>query len=152
MTVDSPPGTHISNTASRSVNAEVEFPDGTLRSMVGGDYIIGASIDVQASKVQVSYTQNSLAGTSSFNGYVIRLPDSGPSIAKAQLDPSSSFSSTQVGVSSSAKEVDINVSGLQVRRGDLILVNLDLVKSFGAEPAPRRTESEQPVAAGRARP
>lgn len=126
LTADYPTlGTPISNSATRTVGSGIEFPTGTLINTASGLFIIGVNIDVGVSTIDFTYTQGALALSGPFNGYVFDF--SGATITGASLDPSSSFTSQQVGVAFTPSEVTVNAEGLSTSTSSHILVDLDAV-------------------------
>ena len=134
-TVDQPSvGLHATYPNTQTVGPGVEFPSGSLQILpsYGGGYIIGVNIDVQQSSIDFAYTQTAQALGGLFNGYVFTF-SSAPAILSATLDPASSYTSSQVGVSlQGSNEVLVNASGLFITSGSQIIVDLGLPASSAA--------------------
>ncbi|HEX7360172.1 MAG TPA: PEP-CTERM sorting domain-containing protein [Bryobacteraceae bacterium] len=120
-------GTAFTNSVTRTIGPGLEFPSGTLVSTAGGVAVIGVNIDVGASDIDFSYTQNSQALSATFNGYVFDF--SGATITGASLDPSSDYNSGQIGVGFGPNEVTVNAEGVFFTAGSHILVDLSAVTS-----------------------
>lgn len=120
-------GTAFTNSATKTIGPGVEFPSGTLVSTSSGVAVIGVNIDVGASDIDFSYTQNSQALSATFNGYVFDF--NGATITGASLDPSSDYTSQQIGVGFGPNEVTVNAEGVFFTAGSHILVDLSAVVS-----------------------
>jgi uncharacterized protein (TIGR03437 family) len=130
LTIDDPAlGTVATEPATQTVPAS--FPSGTLIA-TNGLPIIGVNINVAATSIDLSYTENSTAFTATFNGYVFIFAGA-PTITGVSLDPTSTFSSSQVGLSFLPNQVAVNVEGLSLSTSSRIVVDLQ----FGmVSPAP----------------
>jgi uncharacterized protein (TIGR03437 family) len=99
------------------------FPSGSIASTTPGVFIIGVNIDVNATNIDLNYTQSSTALTATFNGYVFDFSNA-PPITGVSLDPLSTFKPSQVGLSFHSNEIAINVEGLSFNSTSRILVDL----------------------------
>ncbi len=125
-------GTAASTPVTAVVGPGVEFPSGSISLLpsLGGFSVIGTNIDVGASTVTFTFTQTATATIAKFNGYVFNFGSTAPSITGATLDPSSSYTSSQVGVGiSGSDEVWVNLEGDTLTKGSTILIDLSLAPS-----------------------
>lgn len=127
-------GTPFTNSVTATVGPGVEFPSGTLVTIVGGVEVIGVNIDVGASTIDLSYTASDQALSAAFNGYVFDF--SGVTITGASLDPSSSYTSSQFIVGFSPSEVTVNAEGVFLTAGSNVLIDITAVGNSSATPEP----------------
>jgi hypothetical protein len=103
----------------------ITFSSGNLVTLTN-EQIIGSTLQVGEDYIDVSYTVAETAAVSSFNGPVFTFGPGAPSILACSLDPSSTFTSSQVQVSCTTNEVFINASGISTTPGSDIFVDLQL--------------------------
>jgi hypothetical protein len=120
-------GTAFTNSVTKTVGPGVEFPSGTLFSTSSGVAVIGVNIDVGASSIDFSYTQNAAALSATFNGYVFDF--NGATITGASLDASSDYTPAQLRVGFGAHEVTVNAEGVFITAGTNALIDLSAVVS-----------------------
>lgn len=120
-------GTAFTNSVIKTIGPGLEFPSGTLVSTASGVAVIGVNIDVGASSIDFSYTQSSQALSATFNGYVFDF--NGATITGASLDPSSDYTSGQIGVGFGPNQVTVNAQSVFFTAGSHFLVNLNAVTS-----------------------
>ena len=121
-------GAVITYPSTATVGAGVEFPSGTLQVLpaYGGAIIVGVNIDV--GQQNILFTYNGGSGEFSpdtFNGYVLDFANA-PTITGVQLDPSSTYTSGQVGLGFTANEITVNVQGLPYSNTSVIDVDVTL--------------------------
>lgn len=120
-------GTPFTTSVTKTVGPGVEFPNGTLTDIATGTSIIGVNVDVGMSTLNFSYTQGAVAISAPFNGYVFDF--NGATITGASLDPSSTFTSQQVGVAFGPNDVSVNVEGLSFSPSSHLVLDLSVVAS-----------------------
>lgn len=120
-------GAAFTNSVTKTIGPGLEFPSGTLVSTASGGAVIGVNIDVGASGIDFAYTQSSQALSATFNGYVFDF--NGATITGASLDPSSDYTSRQIGVGFGPNQVTVNAEGVFFTAGSHILVDLNAVVS-----------------------
>lgn len=103
-------GTAFTNSVTKTIGPSVEFPSGTLVSTASGVAVIGVNVDVGASSIDFSYTQNAQALSATFNGYVFDF--NGATITGASLDSSSNYTPQQLRVGFGPHEVTVNAEGV----------------------------------------
>lgn len=127
-------GTPFTNSVTATVGSGVEFPSGSLETIVGGIAVIGVNIDVGASTIDLSYTASAQALGGAFNGYVFDF--SGVTITGASLDPSSSYTPSQFIVGFTPSEVTVNVEGVFLTAGSNVLIDITAVDNSMSSPTP----------------
>lgn len=127
-------GTPFTNSVTATVGPGVEFPSGSLVTIVGGIEVIGVSIDVGASTIDLSYTASDQALSGAFNGYVFDF--SGVTITGASLDPSSSYTSSQFIVGFSPTEVTVNAEGVFLTAGSNVVIDITAVDNSTSSATP----------------
>jgi hypothetical protein len=122
------PLTQASNTATATVGPSVEFPVGSLMSIVTSN-VIPVSIDLSPTTIHFHYPNGAQATATSFNGYIFDFPDLGlPGITGVSVDPLSTLS--PVGFSFTPDSVRVNVEGLTIP------TNTDIILDIAATPVP----------------
>lgn len=104
----------ISHQESATVGPGVEFPD-IVNDALPGYYLFHATVDVGPSSVDITYPNMSDAGVppaATFNGCVFTFAGA-PMITGVQLDQSSTYSASQVGLSFTVDTVTVNLAGAQ---------------------------------------
>jgi hypothetical protein len=116
------PLTKASNTATAMVGSSVEFPVGSLTSIVTSN-VIPLSIDVSADKIDFHYPNGANATATSFNGYIFDFPVLGlPGITGVSVDPLSTLS--PVGFSFTSNSISVNVEGLSIPANTDIILDI----------------------------
>src|SRR6185295_1985759 len=116
------PLTLASNTATATVGPSVEFPVGSLMSIVTSN-VIPVSIDLAPTTIDFHYPNGAQATATSFNGYMFNFPDLGvPGITAVSVDPLSTLS--PVAFSFTADAVSVNVEGLSIPSNTDIILDI----------------------------
>jgi hypothetical protein len=113
----------VSNTLTRVVGTDVEFPEGSFTATAGGQ-AFPVDIDVSGSTITLTYSAGGVAESGGYNGFVFDF-DGAPTITGASLDSSGSNYSPIV--TFDATHVFINEAGLTLAPGSSVLVNISAV-------------------------
>lgn len=117
-----PLGNLISNTVTETVT-----PNGLINLVAAPGYnLIDSTITVGASSIEEDYNITAQADVSSFNGSMYQFTNTPAKISSCSLDPSSSFTSSQVIVTCNNNTVFVNESGIMVTPNSKVLINLTL--------------------------
>jgi hypothetical protein len=108
----------ISNIATATVGAGVEFPLGSL----GGGAVIPLAIDVAANTITLDYLSGAGPATGgAFNGYVFTFQGA-PAIAGLSVNGASNFA--PAGFSFTDDTIHVNVSGLNLNPSSLLVLDV----------------------------
>jgi hypothetical protein len=112
----------VSNTLTRVVGPDVEFPQGSF-STTAGAQVFPVAIDVDSTTIELTYSAGGVADPGGYNGFVFTFAGA-PTITGATLDPTSNYSPT---VTFDANHVYINEAGLTLVQGSNAVVNITAV-------------------------
>lgn len=112
----------VTNTLTRVVGPDVEFPEGSFTSTEGFQ-VLPLTIDVGNSTIEITYSGGGAAAPGGFNGFAFDFAGA-PTITGATLDPTSNYSPV---VTFDANTVYINEAGLTLVPGSSVLVNVSAV-------------------------
>jgi hypothetical protein len=115
-------GDLVTNTLTRVVGPDDEFPEGSFTSTAGFQ-VLPVTIDVGTSTIEITYSAGGTADPGAFNGFVFSF-DGAPTITGATLDPMSTYAPA---VTFDANTVYINEAGLTLVPGSSVLVNISAV-------------------------
>lgn len=126
LTADYPDlGTHFTVPNMQTVREGPEYLTGSLQ-LLNFSNIISSTVDIGATDISITYTESATASYSTFNGLVFDFEPSSPRIVQAQLNPLSSFTTSQVSVTFSDHRVTFSTPGLYIPSGARILIDLTL--------------------------
>jgi hypothetical protein len=102
---------------------------------INGANVVGGTLTVTDHQLYFKYNQSALFDTASFNGSIIRDVDTNiPAITSVILDPASTLPGfVQSDITFDSKDIFINVSGLSVTAGQVLLID---VNPLAAVPEP----------------
>jgi hypothetical protein len=112
----------VTNTLTRVVGPDAEFPEGSFTTVMGFE-AIPVTIDVGGSTIELTYSAGGTATPGGFNGFVFDF-DGAPTITGASLDPTSTYSPT---VTFDENTVFVNEAGVTLVPGSHLLVNISAV-------------------------
>lgn len=112
----------VSNTLTRTVGPDDEFPEGSFTTISGFE-VIPAVIDVGSSTIQITYSSGGTATPGGFNGFVFSF-EGAPTITGVSLDPTSTYTPV---VTFNGSTVFVNEAGVTLTEGSNLLVNISAV-------------------------
>jgi hypothetical protein len=112
----------VTNTLTRVVGPDDEFPEGSFMTIMGFQ-AIPVTIDVGTSTIEFTYSAGGTATPGGFNGFVFDF-DGAPTITGVSLDGTSTYSPT---VTFDENSVFINEAGVTLVPGSHLLVNISAV-------------------------
>jgi hypothetical protein len=112
----------VTNTLTRTVGPDDEFPQGSFTA-IGGFDVVPVTIDVGTSTIQLTYSAGGTTEAGGFNGFVFSF-EGAPTITGASLDATSTYSPE---VTFNGNTVFINEAGLTLAPGSNVLVNISAV-------------------------
>jgi hypothetical protein len=117
-------GTALTNSVTETVAATFATAEFTVPP---GFFLFGFNTTVGADAIDISYNGDpgGTAVTTSFDGYVFAFTGA-PAITGVSLDPSSTFTSSQIGLGFTADEVSVNLEGQTVSDGSYVQVDVSL--------------------------
>jgi hypothetical protein len=112
----------VTNTLTRVVGPDDEFPEGSFMTIMGFQ-AIPVTIDVGTSTIEFTYSAGGTATPGGFNGFVFDF-DGAPTITGVSLDGTSTYSPV---VTFDANTVFVNEAGVTLVPGSHLLVNIAAV-------------------------
>jgi hypothetical protein len=112
----------VTNTLTRTVGPDDEFPEGSFETIMGFQ-AIPVTIDVGTSTIEFTYSAGGTATPGGFNGFVFDF-EGAPTITGATIDPMSTYMPT---VTFDENSVFVNEAGVTLVPGSHLLLNISAV-------------------------
>jgi hypothetical protein len=128
-------GTALTNSVTETVPATFTTSEFTVPPDF---FLFGFNTTVGADTIDISFNGDpgGTVTTTSFDGYLFAFTGA-PTITGVSLDPSSTFTSSQVGLGFTADEVSVNLEGQTVSDGSYVQVDVSLAPSTSEVPEPQ---------------
>jgi hypothetical protein len=117
------PSDLVTNSLTRTVGPDDEFPQGSFMSTAAGFEAIPVTIDVGGTTIQMTYSAGGVAEPGGFNGFVFSFADA-PAITGVTIDPMSTYAPV---VTFNANTVFVNEAGLTLTPTSNLLLNVSAV-------------------------
>jgi hypothetical protein len=112
----------VTNTLTRTVGPDDEFPEGSFMTVMGFE-AIPVTIDVGTSTIEFTYSAGGTATPGGFNGFVFSF-EGAPTITGVSLDGTSTY---MPAVTFNENTVFVNEAGVTLVPGSHLLVNISAV-------------------------
>jgi hypothetical protein len=116
------PSNLVTNTLTRTVGPDDEFPEGSFET-ISGFQAIPVTIDVGTRTIEFTYSAGGTASPGGFNGFVFDF-EGAPTITGVSLDGTSTYSPV---VTFDENSVFVNEAGVTLVPGSHLLVNIAAV-------------------------